>query len=87
MISDIEMPLEDGYTLIRKIRSELNPPISQIPAIALTAHANKEDKQRALASGFQIHVKKPVEPVELIEALCSLLEKQPQDSSEPIQVT
>ena len=73
LISDIEMPLEDGYTFIRKVRGNLNPPVSQIPAIALTAHANKEDRLRAIAAGFQIHIKKPVEPVELVEALCRLL--------------
>lgn len=86
LISDIEMPLEDGYTFIRKVRGSLNPPVSQIPAIALTAHANQEDRLRALAAGFQIHVKKPVEPVELVEALCRLLAEQPQDSKEPIEV-
>ena len=83
LISDIEMPQEDGYTFIRKIRGNLNPPINQIPAIALTAHANKEDRLRALAAGYQIHVKKPVEPVELVDALCRLLEEQPEHSSEP----
>ena len=81
LISDIEMPLEDGYTFIRKVRADLSPPIGQIPAIALTAHANTEDRLRALAAGFQVHVKKPVEPGELVEALCQLLEKQTKDSS------
>ena len=82
LISDIEMPLEDGYTFIRKVRTKLTPPVSKIPAVALTAHANKDDRLRALASGFQIHVRKPVEPGELIEALCRLLE----EDREPIEV-
>jgi PAS domain S-box-containing protein len=82
LISDIEMPLEDGYTFIRKVRGDLSPPICQIPAIALTAHANNEDRLRALAAGFQVHVKKPVEPGELVEALCQLLKEQAKDPSE-----
>ena len=82
LISDIEMPLEDGYTFIRKVRADLSPPIGQIPAIALTAHANTEDRLRAIAAGFQVHVKKPVEPGELVETLCRLLQEQPKDSSE-----
>ncbi len=62
LVSDIGMPVEDGYTLIRKLRKLRLKAAKEIPAIALTAYANKEDKARALASGFQIHVPKPIEP-------------------------
>ncbi|HKE56221.1 MAG TPA: ATP-binding protein [Pyrinomonadaceae bacterium] len=72
LISDIEMPVEDGYTFIRKVRELSSPAASETPAIALTAHANAEDRMRALSAGFNIHVPKPVEPVELILAIGSL---------------
>lgn len=71
VISDIEMPGEDGYSLIRKIR--LREPTSRhIPAIALTAYTRSVDRVRALAAGFQTHMSKPVEPVELVAAVKSL---------------
>jgi signal transduction histidine kinase/CheY-like chemotaxis protein len=71
VISDIEMPGEDGYSLIRKIR--LQEPASQrVPAIALTAYTRSVDRVRALAAGFQTHMSKPVEPAELVAAVKSL---------------
>lgn len=72
LISDIEMPLEDGYSLISRIRA-LPSDDKKILAIALTAHANEKDKTRALAAGFDIHVRKPVEPIELVGAISSLV--------------
>ncbi|MCA1555963.1 MAG: PAS domain S-box protein, partial [Acidobacteria bacterium] len=65
LLSDIEMPGEDGYTLIRKIRSLPPERGGKIPAAALTAYARAEDRMRALLAGFQLHVPKPVEPAEL----------------------
>jgi PAS domain S-box-containing protein len=66
LISDIGMPGEDGYSLIKRVRS-LGPSAGgDIPAIALTAYARFEDRVRAIAAGFQMHIAKPVEPVELI---------------------
>jgi CheY-like chemotaxis protein len=66
LISDIGMPGEDGYSLIKRVRS-LGPSAGgDIPAIALTAYARFEDRVKAIASGFQMHVAKPVEPIELI---------------------
>jgi CheY-like chemotaxis protein len=72
LISDIEMPGEDGYTLIRKIRSLPPEHGGKIPAAALTAYARAEDRMRALLSGFQLHVPKPVEPAELVAVVASL---------------
>lgn len=63
LISDIGMPGEDGYTLIRKLRADGN--LKQIPAVALTAYARDEDRQKALSAGFQIHLPKPVDPSKL----------------------
>jgi PAS domain S-box-containing protein len=72
LISDIEMPGEDGYSLIRKIRSLPPERGGKIPAAALTAYARAEDRLRALLSGFQLHVPKPVEPAELVAVVASL---------------
>jgi signal transduction histidine kinase/CheY-like chemotaxis protein len=68
VISDIEMPGEDGYSLIRKIRLQ-EPPSQRVPAIALTAYTRSVDRVRALAAGFQAHMSKPVEPAELVAAV------------------
>jgi len=73
LISDIGMPDFDGYDLIRKIRSMHLSHIRNLPAIALTAYARADDRQRALLAGFQMHVSKPVEPRELIAGIASLL--------------
>ena len=71
VISDIEMPGEDGYSLIRKIRLQ-EPASRRVPAIALTAYTRSVDRVRALAAGFQTHMSKPVEPAELVAAVKSL---------------
>jgi CheY-like chemotaxis protein len=70
LISDIEMPGEDGYSLIRKVRSRGKA--RRLPAIALTAHARAEDRVRALTAGFDAHVAKPVEATELVTVILSL---------------
>ena len=75
VISDIEMPHEDGYAFMRKLRSLPGNQGGQIPSVALTAHAKAEDRMRALAAGFHIHVPKPVEPAELLVAIKSLRER------------
>ncbi|HYE65170.1 MAG TPA: PAS domain S-box protein [Pyrinomonadaceae bacterium] len=72
IISDVGMPDEDGYALIRKVRALLPEQGGQIPAAALTAYARTEDRARALSAGFQAHVAKPVEPTELIATVASL---------------
>lgn len=71
LISDIGMPVEDGYTLIKKIRS-LSSGKAGIPAIALTAYAGREDQTQALDAGFQMHIAKPVAYSDLIAAIESL---------------
>jgi len=68
LLSDIGLPFESGYDLIKKIRA-LPSDFNRIPAVALTAFATEKDRQRALASGFQIHLSKPVEPHALIQAI------------------
>jgi hypothetical protein len=73
LISDIGMPTEDGYSLIRRIRALASEQGGQIPAAALTAFAREEDGIQALSAGFQIHVSKPVEPMQLLAVVKKLL--------------
>ncbi|HUQ19608.1 MAG TPA: PAS domain S-box protein [Gemmatimonadaceae bacterium] len=74
VVSDIAMPTEDGYTLIKKIRALDDRILAAIPAIALTAHARIEDRQRALDAGFDYHVGKPFDRVRLIDAVGAALD-------------
>jgi PAS domain S-box-containing protein len=71
LVSDIGMPDEDGYSLIKRVRALGADRNGGIPAIALTAYARSEDRVRAIAAGFQMHLTKPVEPVELITIVAS----------------
>ena len=68
MVSDIGLPGEDGYELMRAIRSRGHAAVS-LPAIALTAYSRREDQRLALQAGFQAHVAKPVEPAVLVAAV------------------
>jgi PAS domain S-box-containing protein len=72
LVSDIGMPVEDGYTLIRKVKDLEMELGGEIPALALTAYAREEERLRAIAAGFHAHVAKPVESVQLAEAIASL---------------
>jgi CheY-like chemotaxis protein len=72
LISDIAMPQEDGYSLIRQIRQ-----VKQIPAIALTALAMPEERSKALKSGFQLYLTKPVEPMNLVTEVAKLVGRSP----------
>ena len=75
LISDIGMPDEDGYSLIKKVRA-LSPQCGgRIPAVALTAYARAEDRIKALDSGFQMHAPKPIEPAELAAIVASLAQR------------
>jgi CheY-like chemotaxis protein/two-component sensor histidine kinase len=73
LISDIGMPGEDGYDLIRAVRALTAEDCGRVPAVALTAFARSEDRQRALLAGYQLHVAKPVEPSELLTVCASLV--------------
>jgi CheY-like chemotaxis protein len=72
LISDVGMPDEDGYELLRKVRALPAERGGRIPAVALTAYARTEDRLQALRSGFQMHVPKPVELAELAAVAASL---------------
>jgi len=72
VVSDIGMPGGDGYELIRHLRNRPVRVGGAVPAIALTAYARSEDRTRSLLAGYQLHVAKPVEPIELLAAISSL---------------
>jgi signal transduction histidine kinase/CheY-like chemotaxis protein len=80
LISDIGMPGKDGYELIRQVRQRLDG--DALPAIAVTAFARAEDRQRALGAGFQQHIAKPVDPYELTLAVASLVQRSTRRAAE-----
>jgi CheY-like chemotaxis protein len=72
LVSDIGMPEEDGFSLIRKIRALPVEQGGKVPAIALTAYARTEDRIQSMRAGFQMHMSKPVENTELVTAVANL---------------
>jgi len=73
LIADLGMPQMDGLELIRRVRQTLPAPVNELPAAALTAYARSDDRISAVASGFQMHLAKPVNPTELVVAIGSLI--------------
>jgi CheY-like chemotaxis protein len=72
LVSDIEMPQEDGYALIRRVRALDPADGASTPAVALTAYGRPEDRIRTLSAGFNMHVPKPVDPAELTTIIASV---------------
>jgi PAS domain S-box-containing protein len=72
LVSDISMPDQDGYSLVREIRRKPADRGGAVPAIALTAFGRAEDQRAALEAGFQLHLRKPVEPYELVRRVAAL---------------
>ena len=72
LVSDIGMPDEDGYSLIRRVRQMPADRAKKLPAIALTAYARRQDAEAALGAGFDYHLSKPVAPAALIKAIKSV---------------
>jgi CheY-like chemotaxis protein len=75
IVSDIAMPGEDGLELIRRTRALGDTELARTPAIALTAYARAGDRERALAAGYQAHLPKPVEPVELLRTVAAVVRR------------
>jgi len=75
LVSDIGLPGDDGYVLIRRLREREAGRGSSIPALAVTAYARAEDRTRALSAGFQMHVAKPLEPADLVAAIANLVSR------------
>ena len=72
VVSDIGMPVEDGFVFIRQLRSLSPERGGRIPAVTVTGYSAPADVDRALAAGFQMHLSKPVDPLALIEAVAKL---------------
>src|SRR5262245_33757123 len=75
IVTDLGMPDEDGYSLLRRVREWEHENGPSIPAVALTAYGRSEDRNLALTAGFQIHVAKPVEPDELAVVIASIVNR------------
>ena len=69
------MPHVDGFQFIDRVRRHRRPGVRAIPAAALTAYARSEDRMKALAAGFQIHLAKPIDPAELVTTIASLAKR------------
>jgi CheY-like chemotaxis protein len=76
LLSDIGMPGTDGYQLMRELRMRSPQQGGSVPAAALTAYTRTEDSLRALRAGFQLHLPKPVQPVELITVVARLANRR-----------
>jgi CheY-like chemotaxis protein/two-component sensor histidine kinase len=75
MVSDIEMPGENGYALVRRVRQRSRAAGGAVPVVALTAYSGLQERIRALEAGFDIHIPKPVDPVELTTVLSRLVRR------------
>ena len=83
LVSDVGMPNEDGYSLIHQIRA-LDPARGgRIPAIALTGYSRPEDRTQLLAAGYQVHLSKPVDLAQLIDAILSLPTRSKEGHNSP----
>jgi len=76
LLADIAMPGEDGYQLIQQVRAQPVAEIASIPAAAVTACARDDERRRALAAGFQMHLAKPLAPAALVNAVAELAARQ-----------
>ena len=72
VLSDVGMPSQDGYVLIRSLRGHAEPALRRIPAVAITGLARTQDRIELLRSGFQAQLSKPIEPSELVALVASL---------------
>jgi signal transduction histidine kinase/CheY-like chemotaxis protein len=84
IVADIGLPDEDGYAFMRRVRASQDSQATTVPAIALTAYARPEDRQRALAAGYQIHMAKPFEPQDLTTTVASLSRRSRRASTSDI---
>jgi PAS domain S-box-containing protein len=75
LIVDLGMPEMDGFEVIKRVRASPNPAIRDLPAAALTAFARSEDRTRALRSGFEMHLAKPIDPGELVASVATLVRR------------
>jgi CheY-like chemotaxis protein len=84
IISDLGMPAEDGFELMRRIRA-LEPERGRIPAVAITGYATADDIDRAMAAGFQLHIAKPMDPASVVAAVEQLVRNLTGPNGKPSQ--
>jgi CheY-like chemotaxis protein len=72
LVSDIGMPIEDGYDLIRRVRSAASAQLRKLPAVAVTAFCTQQDRRKAHSAGFQEHLSKPVDMQALVQTVARL---------------
>jgi signal transduction histidine kinase/DNA-binding response OmpR family regulator len=84
LVSDLAMPNEDGYSLLRKIRRLRSKRAKEIPAVALSAYASDEDRAISLAKGFQLHLPKPIEPDKLVTSIAEALGRDAMAATESV---
>jgi len=75
LVADLGMPRVDGFQFIDRVRRHRAARVRGVPAAALTAYARSEDRMKALAAGFQIHLAKPIDPAELVTTVASLAKR------------
>jgi len=80
LVADLGMPHVDGFQLITRIRQSARPLIRSVPAAALTAYARSGERAKALRAGFQMHLSKPINPAELVDAVRALSRTRTHDS-------
>jgi PAS domain S-box-containing protein len=85
LVTDLGMPHLDGFHLIAQVRRHPNPDVRDLPAAALTAYARSDDRVKALKSGFQIHLAKPIDPAELVTTIAALAKRYRPDGSAPAE--
>jgi CheY-like chemotaxis protein len=76
IVVDLGMPQMDGFEFIARVRESSDADIRDIPAAALTAFARSEDRTKALDSGFEMHLAKPVDPGELVSSIATLVRRR-----------
>ncbi len=81
LVSDLAMPDEDGYALIRHLRSR--PSERRLPAVAVSAHAREEDRRRALDAGYDLHIAKPIDPAQFARLIVKLVGAGSDSEQEP----
>src|SRR2546425_8892745 len=83
LVSDLGMPQEDGFALIRKVRALGQERGGRVPAVALTGYASAETRARALSEGYNVHLPKPADPEELTALIASLGTRNGQKTANP----
>jgi CheY-like chemotaxis protein len=88
IVADLGMPHVDGFQFIDRVRRHRRRRVRAVPAAALTAYARSEDRMKALAAGFQIHLAKPIDPAELVTTIASLAKRlQPAEGADQADST